>query len=52
MLGREVVTLVKRIEEPGYKLVMLDASRLASGVYYYHLQAGSLVETKKLLLLK
>jgi hypothetical protein len=52
VLGREVATLVNGVEEPGYKLVTLDASRLSSGVYYYRLQAGNYVETKKLVLLK
>jgi hypothetical protein len=52
MLGREVVVLVNRIEEPGDKSVMFDASRLPSGMYFYRLSAGSLMQTKKLLLLK
>ena len=50
--GREVTTLVNGVEEPGYKSVTLDASRLSSGVYYYRLQAGNYVETKKLILMK
>jgi hypothetical protein len=52
MLGREVAVLVNRIEEPGDKSVMFDASRLPSGMYFYRLSAGSFVQTKKLLLLK
>ena len=52
MLGREVSTLVNGVEEPGYKSVTFDASRLSSGLYYYRLQAGNFIETKKLLLLK
>jgi hypothetical protein len=32
--------------------VLWDASRQASGVYYYRLQTGSLADMKKLLLLK
>ena len=52
VLGREVATLVNEVEQPGYKSVTFDASKLSSGVYFYRLQAGSFVETKKLLLMK
>ncbi|MBI5020695.1 MAG: T9SS type A sorting domain-containing protein [Ignavibacteriales bacterium] len=52
LLGREVAMLVNRIEESGNKSVVFDASRLLSGVYYYRLQAGNFVDTKKLLLLR
>jgi hypothetical protein len=52
VLGREVATLVNVVEEPGYKSLTFDASRLSSGVYYYRLQAGNYIETKKLLLLR
>lgn len=52
VLGREVATLVNGLEEPGYKSVKFEASKLPSGVYYYRLQAGNYVETKKLLLLR
>ena len=52
VLGREIATLVNGVEEPGYKTVNFNANGLASGVYYYRLQAGNYIETKKLLLLK
>jgi hypothetical protein len=52
VLGREVATLVDGVEEPGYKSVMWDASGVASGVYFYRLQAGDFVQTRKLLLLR
>jgi hypothetical protein len=52
ILGREVATLVNQLMTPGTYLVEWDASRNASGVYFYQLQAGNFVETKKMLLLK
>jgi hypothetical protein len=52
MLGREVATLVNEVKEPGTYTVEFRASSLASGVYFYRLQAGTYVETKKLLLLR
>lgn len=52
VLGREVATLVNGVEEPGYKSVTFSAHNLASGVYYYRLQSGSYVETKKLVMLR
>lgn len=52
VLGCEVATLINRVEEPGYKSVKFDASKLPSGVYFYRLQAGSFVQTNKMLLMK
>jgi hypothetical protein len=51
-LGQLVETLVDKEMESGYHEVNLDASRLASGVYLYQLQAKDYVSVKKMLLLK
>ena len=51
-LGQEVETLVDEAQEPGYKSVKFDGSRLSSGVYFYRLQAGDFVQSKRLLLVK
>lgn len=54
----KVATLVNEEKKPGNYYVELNASKLASGVYFYRMQAGAsvssaaFVETKKLLLLK
>ncbi|MBK7500429.1 MAG: T9SS type A sorting domain-containing protein [Ignavibacteriales bacterium] len=52
VLGNEVATLVNEVQPSGNYEVTFDASLLSSGTYFYKLQAGSLVETKKMLLLK
>ena len=52
ILGREVETLVNEVKSPGNYEVNFNASSLASGVYLYRLQAGSFVQTKKMMLLK
>ena len=62
VLGREVATLVDEIQEPGPKSVQFstrdesisggDARNLASGTYFYRLQTGGFVETRKLLVLR
>jgi hypothetical protein len=52
ILGQEVVTLVNEEQKAGYKSVEWNASSMASGVYFYRLQAGEFVSSKKLLLLK
>ncbi len=52
ILGREMATLVHEVKRPGAYTVRWDATRFASGVYFYRLQAGSFIETKKLILLR
>jgi hypothetical protein len=52
LLGREVATLVDEVKAPGSYEVRFDGSRLASGVYFYRMQSGDYVQSKKLLLLK
>jgi hypothetical protein len=52
MLGREVATLVNERQNAGQYQVRFDATRLASGMYFYRLQAGSFIETKKMMLVK
>jgi hypothetical protein len=53
LLGQEVQSLFEGIAEPGrwYK-VSLDGRNVASGLYFYRLQSGGRIDTKKLLLLK
>jgi probable HAF family extracellular repeat protein len=52
VLGNEVATLVNEEKDRGVYTVNFDASQLASGIYFYRLQASSFVETKKMIILK
>ncbi|HXG37213.1 MAG TPA: T9SS type A sorting domain-containing protein [Bacteroidota bacterium] len=52
MLGQEVATLVNGEMEAGYHQVQWQAEGLPSGVYFYRLEAGSFVETKKMMLVR
>lgn len=51
-LGQQVSTLIQAQQEAGTYEVKFDGPALASGVYFYRLQTGSFVDTKKLLLCK
>jgi hypothetical protein len=52
VLGNEVATLVNEYKPAGNYEITFDASKLSSGVYFYQLQAGNYVETKKMILLR
>jgi hypothetical protein len=52
VLGREVKTLAEGHYLSGYYNVTLDAKDLASGLYFYRLNAGTFTSTKKLVVLK
>jgi len=50
--GNKVKILVDEIKEAGTYKVELNAVELASGIYFYQIQAGNYIETKKMILLK
>ena len=52
MLGNEVATLVDEYREAGNYEIKFDASKLASGVYLYRLQADNYTFTRKMTLIK
>jgi len=52
ILGSEIATLVNQEQNAGSYEVDFNASHLASGIYFYRLQAGSFIGTKKMILLK
>jgi hypothetical protein len=60
LLGREVAVLVNEMKAPGSYTAQLNASQLASGVYFYRLtaratdggHAGTYIVTRKMVLMK
>jgi carboxypeptidase T len=52
VLGNEVATLVNEVKAAGSYEVEFNATGLSSGVYFYKLQTGSFVETKKMIIMK
>jgi photosystem II stability/assembly factor-like uncharacterized protein len=52
VLGNEVASLVNEFRNAGSYEVDFNASSLSSGIYFYKLQAGSFIQTKKMISLK
>ncbi len=52
VLGSEVAILVNEEKSVGRYEIEFDATILSSGIYFYRIQAGSFVETKKMVLMK
>jgi hypothetical protein len=52
VLGNEIATLIDEYKPAGKYDVQFIASDLPSGIYFYKLQAGNFVETKKMVLIK
>ena len=52
ILGRLVKTIVNETKDAGYYTVTFDGTGLASGVYFYHIEAGNFNASKKMVLVK
>ena len=52
LLGQEVITLLNEEQTSGVYEVTFDAAQLPSGIYFYSINAGDFVATKKMILLK
>ena len=52
VLGRQIKTLVNEKKPAGNYTVEYNGNNLPSGIYFYQIQAGNFIETKKMLLLK
>jgi hypothetical protein len=52
VLGQKVMTLVNENRTAGWHTVSFNGAGLSSGVYVYRIQAGGMVQTRKLMLVK
>jgi hypothetical protein len=52
LLGRKVATLENRQQQAGFYQVTWNAAAQPSGIYFYRVQAGDKVETKRMMLIK
>jgi hypothetical protein len=52
LLGQEIATLFAGYQNAGVHSLTFDASNLSSGVYLYRIQAGNVVETKRMVVMK
>ena len=52
ILGREVAVLVDEPKAPGSHTVTWNAAGMASGIYFYRLNAGAFTDVKKMAVLR
>jgi hypothetical protein len=52
IIGREIKILVNEFKQAGSYLISFNGSELASGIYFYRIQAGSFVSVKRMVLIK
>ena len=57
ILGREVKSFFYPMQSPGYYTIQWDSradagEKVAGGIYFYRMKAGTFTETKKMLLVK
>jgi subtilisin family serine protease len=52
ILGKEVAVLVNETKQPGFYEAEFNASGLATGVYFYKIEAGEFNSVKKMMLVK
>ncbi|MBE2219764.1 MAG: T9SS type A sorting domain-containing protein [Ignavibacteria bacterium] len=51
-LGKEIAIIVNEQLQPGSYNIDLDASNYPSGIYFYKIESGEFVESKKMVLIK
>ncbi len=50
--GQEIKILVNEFKNAGSYEISFEGSNFSSGVYFYRIEAGSFIQTRKMLLLK
>ncbi|MBK8552145.1 MAG: T9SS type A sorting domain-containing protein [Ignavibacteria bacterium] len=50
--GKEILLLVNEAKDAGGYEIQFDGSNLASGIYFYKIEAGSFISTKRMVLIK
>ena len=51
-LGQKIASLINATKESGNHSVIWNAEQFPSGIYFYRLQSGGFVQTKKMLLVR
>lgn len=51
-LGKEIIQLVNSIQSAGSYSIKFEGNKMPGGVYFYRLEAGDYIETKRMLLIK
>lgn len=52
LLGNQIVELINKDQSAGSYTVSFNASKISSGIYFYKLQTGNFISTKKMVLMK
>jgi hypothetical protein len=52
LIGREIEVPINKELEAGYHQINIDATDLPTGVYFYRIQSGDFIQTKKMILIK
>ena len=52
LLGREVQVIINKELGAGYHEINIDADNFPSGVYFYRIQSGNFINTKKMILMR
>jgi len=52
ILGQKVATLFEGVKKAGVQEFTWNAASFSSGIYFYRLEAGNFIQTKKMILLK